>query len=83
MSADREHDAKVRAMEGVMAGELAEVTRIGPPTLTVVAKVRYESCGVCGGDGYIELRVNRDGIGVCTQCGTCNGKGTVAVEVPA
>ena len=77
MSADREHEAKMRAMEAVMSGELRDVTRIGPP----LPKVRYEPCAVCKGDGYLELYMNADGVGVIRECAYCAGRGTITVEV--
>jgi DnaJ-class molecular chaperone len=64
-----------------MTDELKEVTRIGPAL--PASTVRYEPCHVCRGDGYVELYVNADGIGVCTDCATCAGRGTIAVEVAA
>jgi DnaJ-class molecular chaperone len=66
-----------------MSAELRDVQRIGPPTLTEAVKVRYERCFVCGGDGWVETRISADGIGVGHECRYCNGKGSIAVEVPA
>jgi len=81
MTDDREHEAKMRAMEAIMASELAEVTRIGPPVLTQPVTVRYEPCIVCRGDGWIETRLDRDGFGIGRQCCYCGGSGRVCVEV--
>jgi hypothetical protein len=81
MSADREHEAKVRAMEAAMSGELADVTRIGPPQIpTLTNIVRIVTCYACRGDGYVELRTNRDGIGEIVQCAICAGRGRVVTD---
>lgn len=66
-----------------MSGELRDVKRIGPalpdvPTLTNA--VQIVKCYACAGDGYIELRVNRDGIGEIRECAICSGRGRLATE---
>jgi DnaJ-class molecular chaperone len=66
-----------------MSDELKSVARIGPPLLTEAVKVRYERCFVCGGDGWVETSMDDMGIGRGHECRYCNGKGSIAVEVPA
>lgn len=48
------------------------------PTLTNVVKI--VPCYACHGDGTIELRTNRDGIGEIVQCAICCGRGVIATE---
>jgi hypothetical protein len=66
-----------------MSAELRDVSRIGPPLLTNAVVVRDEPCVVCRGDGWIETRLDRDGVGIGRTCCYCAGTGRVCVEVPA
>lgn len=58
-----------------MTDELRDVQRIGP-----TLPVRVETCYACHGDGYVELRTNRDGIGETVQCAICCGRGRIVTE---
>ena len=62
--------------------ELERVKRIGPPipTLRDAVPVTYIRCFVCGGDGYIEINTNADGVGQIRDCAYCNGRGQIATE---